>query len=349
MASSITTRDSSGVYLGGTASKIKIHRMGLGVLMLTWKVPAVPDEQAFAAIKSAIELVPEGEKLFLNSAEFYGPPGHFTASLELLARFFTKYPELAEKVFLSVKGGTGPNSIMVVDGSPQNLRRSVDAINKALDGKKRMDLFECARVDSKIPVEQVMQSLKDLIAEGQFDHIGVSEISAETLKRAASAAEIAAIEIEVSPWSYEDETQKVIATAADLNIPIVAYSPLGRGFLTGQISVETLAADDIRRRLSRFKDDAMAHNQKIVEAISTEAQNKGITPAQFSLAWVSNLGPHIVPIPGSSKVHRIQENFAAGSIKLTAEEVNSIKDVVKSIGVQGGRYFDQSEIEHLWG
>ncbi|KAG9044573.1 hypothetical protein FS837_007919 [Tulasnella sp. UAMH 9824] len=350
MASSIPTQDSSGVYLGGTASKVKICKTGLGLLMLTWSRPTVSDEQAFAAIKAAIDLVPEGEKLFLNSAELYGPHDHPTANLELVARFFDTYPECVEKVFLSVKGGLGANSIAVVDSSEQNLRRSVDAINQALGGKKRMDLFECARVDQKVPVEQAMRTLKTLIAEGKFDHIGVSEISAATLKRAASVAEIAAIEIEVSPWSYEDETKKVIATAADLNIPIIAYSPLGRGFLTGQVNNENLAQNDNRRRLARFTQEAMAHNQKIVDALATAAQNKGITTAQFSLAWVSNLGPHIVPIPGSSKVQHIQENFAACKIKLTEEEVNSIKDVVADIGVQGGRYFGQSqEVEHRWG
>ncbi|KIO25255.1 hypothetical protein M407DRAFT_210759 [Tulasnella calospora MUT 4182] len=350
MASSIPTQYFSGVYLGGTASKINIHRTGLGLMMLTWTVNPVSDEQAFAAIKAAVDLVPEGEKLFLNSAEFYGGQDHFTANLELLARFFATYPEFAEKVFLSVKGGTGVNAVQVVDGSAQNLRRSVDAINQALGGKKRMDLFECARVDQKVPIEQVMQSLKGLVAEGKFDHIGVSEISAATLKRAASVAELAAVEIEVSPWSYEEETQKVLATAADLKIPIIAYSPLGRGFLTGEINHDTLAENDIRRRLSRFKQEAMEHNQKIVDALAAVAGNKGITLAQLSLAWVSNLGPHIVPIPGSSKVHRIQENFAASTIKLTEDEVNSIKEVIKNIGVQGGRYFDFSkEMEHRWG
>ncbi|KAG8986289.1 hypothetical protein FRB90_004104 [Tulasnella sp. 427] len=350
MSALASSSNTSGVYLGGSASSIKVHKMGLGVMMLTWIKPQLTDEQAFASIKAAIDLVPKDEKLFLNSAEFYGGPSHFTANLELLARFFTKYPELTDRVFLSVKGGTAADTIFVVDASPQNLRRSVDAINAALGGTKKVDLFECARVDPKIPVEEVMRSLKELIAEGKFDHIGVSEISAATLKKAAAVAEIAAIEIEVSPWSYEEETERVIATAAELKIPIIAYSPLGRGFLTGQISQKTLAQDDPRRRLARFKEDAMTHNQKIIDALTVIAQAKGVTVAQLSLAWVCNLGPHIVPIPGSSKVHRVQENFAAGEIKLTEEEVKSIKDAIAGIGVQGGRYGGLSrEVEHLWG
>ncbi|KIO25247.1 hypothetical protein M407DRAFT_244126 [Tulasnella calospora MUT 4182] len=350
MSASTAAGESLSTMLGGSASNIKIHKTGLGLMLLTWTPNPVPDEQSFPAIKAAIDLVPANERLLINSAEFYGGQEHFTANLELLARFFTKYPELADRTFLSVKGGTSGTEIHVVDGSPENLRRSVDAINKALDGKKRLDLFECARVDPKIPIEQVMESLKGLIKEGKFDHIGVSEISAETLKKAAAVAPIASVEIEVSPWSYEEETKKVIATARDLKIPVVAYSPLGRGFLTGQLKKEDLPAGDMRLRFSRFQDEALAHNQKIVDALSAIAQKKGVTNAQLSLAWVSNLGPHMVPIPGSSKVNRVQENFAGGNIKLTEEEVESIKAAVEDVGVKGGRYFDMSkEQEHRWG
>ncbi|KAG8988710.1 hypothetical protein FRB90_002595 [Tulasnella sp. 427] len=336
--------------LGGSASNIKIHKTGLGLMMLTWTPTPTPDNQAFAAIKAAIDLVPADEKLLINSGEFYGGQEHFTANLELVARFFTKYPELADRTFLSVKGGTSAEALHIVDGSPANLRRSVDAINAALGGKKKLDLFECARVDPKIPIEEVMGTLKELIKEGKFDHIGVSEIGAESLKKAAAVAPIAAVEIEVSPWSYEEETKNVIATAGELKIPVVAYSPLGRGFLTGQLKKEDLPEGDMRLRFSRFQDEALAHNQKIVDVLTAIAEKKGLTNAQLSLAWVSNLGPHMVPIPGSSKVHRVQENFKGGNIKLTQEEVESITNAVEGVGVKGGRYFDMSkEQEHRWG
>ncbi|KAG9005727.1 hypothetical protein FRB90_010242 [Tulasnella sp. 427] len=239
--------------------------------------------------------------------------------------------------------------MFITDGSMQNLRRSIDTINRALDGKKKVDLFECARVDPNTPVEQVMRSLKELSAEGKFDYIGVSETSAATLQKAAAVADIAAVEIEVSPWSYEDETRKVIAIAAERRIPIIAYSPLGRGLLTGKITLETLDQDDPRRRFSRFKEDAMGHNQQIIDALARIAEAKGITMAQFSLAWVCSLGPHMVPIPGSTKVHRIEENFAAAQIKLTEEEVTTIRDIVADIGVKGGRFADLKHLENLWG
>ncbi|KAG8943536.1 hypothetical protein FRC04_002824 [Tulasnella sp. 424] len=338
------------ISLGGTASGIMINKVALGLMMLTWTPTPVPDEQAFEAIKAAIDHVPKDRKLLINSGEFYGAPIRFTANLELLARFFTKYPEFADRTFLSVKGGTAADAIHIVDSSPANLRRSVDAVLKALDGKKRLDMFECARVDPKIPVETVMESLKALQAEGKFDHIGISEVSAETLKKACAVVGIAAVEIEVSAWSYEPETRKVIATAADLKIPVIAYSPLGRGFLTGQVTKENLPEDDTRRAFARFQNEAMAANQKIVDALGAIAQKKGISNAELSIAFVSNLGPHVVPLPGSSKAHRVKQNLDAGNIKLTQEEMKSIKDVLESVEVSGGRYFGKSkEQEMLWG
>ncbi|KAG8999879.1 hypothetical protein FRB90_011921, partial [Tulasnella sp. 427] len=290
--------------LGGTASSVMINKVALGLMMLTWTPTPVPDEQAFEAIKAGIEHVPKDRKLLINSGEFYGGQDHFTANLELIARFFTKYPELADRTFLSVKGGTAPNAIHITDSSPENLRRSVDAVLKALDGKKRLDMFECARVDPKFPIEKIMENLKALQAEGKFDHIGISEVSAETLKKANAVVGIAAVEIEVSPWSYEQETRDVIETAADLKIPVIAYAPLGRGFLTGQLKKEDLPEGDMRRRFARFQDEAMAANQKIVDSLEAIAKKKGISNAELSIAFVSNLGPHMIPLPGSSKAHR---------------------------------------------
>lgn len=336
--------------LGGTASGITVNKVALGLMLLTWTPTPVPDEQAFEAIKAAIDHVPKDRKLLINSGEFYGGPKHYTANLELLSRFFAKYPELADRTFLSVKGGTSATEIHIVDSSPANLRRSVDAVLKALDGKKRLDMFECSRVDPKIPVETIMESLKALQAEGKFDHIGISEVSAETLKKANAVVGIAAVEIEVSPWSYEEETRKVIATAADLKIPVIAYAPLGRGFLTGQLTKESLPEGDMRRMFARFQDEAMAANQKIVDALGAIAQKKGISNAELSIAFVSNLGAHVIPLPGSSKAHRVKQNLDAGNINLTEEDMKAIKDVLASVEVSGGRYFGKSkEQELLWG
>jgi len=154
-------------HLGGTATQVNVYKIGYGLMMMTWTPNPTPAEQAFEAFKTAIDLVPQGQKLFINSGEFYGHNPR-TANLELIARFFTKYPELADRCFLSVKGGVKPTEL-APDSSPENLRRSVDAILKALDGKKKMDLFECARVDSKVSIEDTITTLKGLVAEGKFD------------------------------------------------------------------------------------------------------------------------------------------------------------------------------------
>lgn len=176
-------------------------------------------------------------------------------------------------------------------------------------------------------------------------------MSAETVKRANAVHGIAAVEIEVSPWSYEDETKKVIATCQELDIPVIAYSPLGRGFLTGKLKREDLPEGDFRRNLSRFQDEAIAHNQKIVDALTSIAEKKHVTSAQIALAWVSSLGPNIIPIPGSSKASRVKENLDAAKLKFTEEEMKEINDALAANPVKGGRYYDQApaSVLHLWG
>ncbi|KAG8985723.1 hypothetical protein FRB95_002317 [Tulasnella sp. JGI-2019a] len=332
--------------LGGTASHIEIFKFGLGLAGMTRAPNMLSDEDAFETIKAAIAYVPEGQRLLINSAEFYGW-GLGTANLELLARFFTKYPELTNRMVLSVKGGMKLGTL-VVDGSPENLRRSVDACNAALDGKKRIDIFACARVDKAIPIEEEIRALKALVEEGKFDHIGLSEVAAETIRRANSVHGIAAVEIEVSPWSYEDETRKVIATTQSLEIPIIAYSPLGGGLLTGKVKAAELPANDHRRMFSRFKEDVAEDNQKSVNALMEVAEKKGISAAQLSLAWVSSLGPNLVPIPGSVKVARTKENFEAAKLGLSEEELGEIDSALAKYPVKGSRFFPAVE-KGLWG
>ncbi|KAI0938333.1 hypothetical protein AcV5_000037 [Taiwanofungus camphoratus] len=244
------------VKLGGTASSITVGKVAHGLMMMTWRDPNVPlpDEEAFEAIKAGVDALPAGTKMLINSGEFYGP-NLSTANLELLARFFTKYPDYADKTFLSVKGGNQLQSF-VLDGSAENLRRSVDNINAALRGTKRMDLFEPARIDPNVPVEDMMKTLVGFVKEGKFDHIGLSECSAQTLRRAHAVHPISAVEIEVSLLSYEEETKKVIVTAQELGVAVAAYSPVGRGILTGTIkSAEDVPAGDFRRSLTRFQED----------------------------------------------------------------------------------------------
>jgi len=324
---------------------IPVGKVGHGLMFATWKPTPEPDEQVFETIIAAIDKAGPDAKAFLNSAEFYGinPP---TANLELLNRFFTKYPELADRTFLSVKGGIRVGE-PVPDSSEANLRRSVDKINEVLGGKKRLDLFESARVDPNITIEEAITTLAKLKAEGRFDHIGLSECSAETLRRAHKVHPIAAAEIEISPWSYEEETKKVIATAAELGIAVVGYSPLGRGFLTGKVNLDTLEAGDWRRHMDRHKPENLTQNEKMVQAITNLAQKKGVTNAQLAIAWVGALGPHVIPLPGSSHVVRTKENLDSANVEFSAEELEEINKVFASIEVKGARYVEGAS--HLWG
>ncbi|KAI0079967.1 aldo/keto reductase [Panus rudis PR-1116 ss-1] len=335
--------------LSGTASNVVVGKVAHGLMMMTWRAQPVSDEEAFEAIKAGIDALPAGAKMLLNSGEFYandlGP-----ANLELISRFFEKYPEYADKAFLSVKGG-GRDRQMVVDSSPENLRRSVLACKAALRGKKKIDLFESCRVDHNYPIEEVMQTLKGLVAEGHFDHIGISECSAATLRRAAKVAPIAAVEIEVSPWSYEEETKKVLETAKELDIAVVAYSPLGRGYLTGTIkSPDDLPEGDMRRRFTRFKEEYFKANYAIVDALKGIAEKKKVTPAQLCIAWVGSLGKKVIPLPGSSNAKRTLENLAGGDIELSDEEQKEIFSIIEKFEVKGDRYNGMDpKVLHLWG
>ncbi|GJJ14540.1 hypothetical protein Clacol_008805 [Clathrus columnatus] len=324
----------STVALGGTASNHKIARIGHGLMMMTWVPNPVPDEQAFEAIKQGVDAA-GGAKVLLNSGEFYGQ-NWSEANLELLARFYKKYPEYIDRTVLCVKGGRSPEGNM--DSSLKNLRRSIDNINAKLENTKRVDIFESARVDSSLSIEEAIKNFKVLIDEGKFDHIGLSECSAETLRRANAVHPIASVEIEVSPWSYEEETKKVIATANELNITVLAYSPLGRGFLTGQITkAEDIPEGDFRKHLDRFQPENFSHNLQLVDALKALATRRGVTPGQLALAWVCSLGDHVVPIPGSSKNTRTLENLAANEIMLTKEEQGEINAVLEKFSVKGGR------------
>lgn len=332
--------------LGGTASNITVGKVAHGLMMMTWTPEPVPDEQCFEAIKAGVDALPPGTKMFLNGGEFYGH-NRATTNLEMIARFFEKYPDYVDKTFLSVKGGLKPGAVPLPDGSPANLRRSVELINEKLRGTKRLDLFQSARVDPNVSLEESIRTLVELKNEGKLDHIGMSECSADSLRRGNAVHPIAAVEIEVSPWTYEGEAKNVIATAEELGIAVIAYSPLGRGFLTGQIKrLEDIPEGDIRRSLPRFQEDNFKHNFAIVDALTAIARSKNVTSAQLSIAWVASLGKHVIPLPGSSHAKRTRENCAGGDIELSTEDIAEINSVAGAADVKGDRYAHQA---YLWG
>ncbi|KAI0304549.1 aldo/keto reductase [Russula brevipes] len=332
-----------------TGTDVVVAKVAHGLMMMTWKPTPVPDEEAFAAIKAGIDALPAGVKMFLNSGEFYGQ-GLTTANLELLARFFETYPEYADRTFLSVKGGLVPGQL-AVDGSRENLRRSVDAILKALRGTKKLDLFEPARRDSNYEIEHYAEVLNEMVKEGKFDYIGLSEVNAETVRRAHKVMPVAAVEIEVSLQAYEQQAKDVIATCNELGIALVAYSPLGNGLLTGQIkNLLDFEEGDFRRSYSRFQDGNIGHNLRLVDTLSAIANRKGITLAQLCIAWVGALGDNVIPLPGSSHAKRTLENLRAGNVELSTEDLGEIAQLLEKYPRKGARYVDglTDQQLHLW-
>ncbi|KAH7108523.1 aldo/keto reductase [Auriculariales sp. MPI-PUGE-AT-0066] len=333
-------------HFGGTASATSTPKIGHGTMMMTWKPTHVPDEQCFAAIRATVEALPAGAKAFIVSGEFYGIEPR-EANLDLLKRYFDRYPEDKEKIFISVKGGLSASWENI--HTEENLRQSVDNI-KAHLGSKHLDLFECARVDQGRPIEETIATLAKLVKEGKFDHIGLSECSVETLRRAHAVHPISIVEIEVSPWSYEDNAKGVIALAKELGVTVAAYSPLGRGVLVGRFkSTAEIEDGDIRKHLDRFKDGNFEHNVQVAEKLAAVGAKKGITPAQLCLAWVASLGDHVVPIPGSSHADRARENLAAGDIVLTQEDIAAINDAIRNNAVKGDRGRGNRQHENLNG
>ncbi|KDN49376.1 hypothetical protein RSAG8_02078, partial [Rhizoctonia solani AG-8 WAC10335] len=322
-----------------------IFKIGHGLMTMTWLIGSLPDEQCFASIKAGIDAAPPGVKVFLNSGEFYGLALQ-TANLELLNRFFTKYPEYSQRTFLSVKGA------MIVDErgftpdcSAAGIERSINNIIEKLGPNKKLDLFQPSRIDPNVSIEEMMATLNKYVESGKIGSIGLSECTAATLIRASKAGSVAAVEIEVSFWAYEEETRKVIATAHELGVIVAAYSPLGRGFLTGKVE---LAKQDYRNHFPRFQGEAAKNNMKLVEALKAIAERKNITPAQLCLAWVCSLGPHVVPIPSSTRAERTRENLAAAPIVLTEGDHADIDRALELNPVFGDRW-NAVGMKQVWG
>jgi pyridoxine 4-dehydrogenase len=277
-----------------------------------------------------------------NGGEFYGTPQR--NSLHLLNEYFTKYPEDADKVVLSIKGGmTGEGFPRGrIDGSPENIKRSIDECLRVLDGKKFLDLFEAARVDPNTPIEVTVGAINEYVKAGKLGGISLSEVNANSIRRAAKVAKISAVEVEFSLWSTDILENGIAEACAELDIPIFAYSPLGRGFLTGAYrKPEDIPADDMRRTMPRFQGEAFYQNIKLVHEIEELGKRKGATPGQIGIAWIRGIStqpgmPVIIPIPGASSEKRVQENSKA--VTLTKEEMDEIQEILNNFNVSGDRY-----------
>jgi len=272
---------------------------------------------------------------FLDTAEIYGPH----TNEELVGRAIAGK---RDQVFLATKFGIGfvgegAERRPTVDGSPANARRAIEGSLKRL-GTDHVDLYYLHRVDPNTPIEETVGALDELRREGKIGHIGLSEASAATLRRACAVAPITALQSEYSLWSRDVEDE-VLGACASLGVGFVPYSPLGRGFLTGAIrSIDDFDADDARRTHPRFQGENFQRNLELVEAVGAIAREKGCTPAQLALAWVLAQGEHLVPIPGAKQVRHLEENAAAVEVELTAADLARIDTVFPADAVAGTRY-----------
>jgi aryl-alcohol dehydrogenase-like predicted oxidoreductase len=275
---------------------------------------------------------------FFDTAEIYGAYTNEIMVGEALAPY-------GDAVVIATKFGfnINPDTGMMagLNSRPDNIRAVCEASMKRL-GVKVIDLFYQHRVDPEVPIEDVAGALKDLIAAGKVKHFGMSEPGAQTLRRAHAVQPVTAVQNEYSLWTRGPETNGIMQACEELGIGLVPYSPLGKGFLTGVFTkADDLGANDFRTTLPRFTDDAMAKNYALVEVLNAIANRKGATAAQIALAWNLAQKPWIVPIPGTTKLHRLEENLAAVDFELSAADLAEIEASASAIQIEGERYTAQ--------
>ena len=271
---------------------------------------------------------------FFDTAEVYGPFTNEEVVGEALR-------PVRDRVVIATKFGFDidrNNWSREVNSRPEHIRKAVEGSLKRL-GVETIDLLYQHRVDPKVPIEDVAGAVRDLIAEGKARHFGMSEPGLQTLRRAHAVQPVTAVQNEYSLWWRESETNGILDACDELGIGFVPYSPLGRGFLTGAISKDTkMAEDDFRNTVPRFAPEAMEKNQLFVDLLKRVAAEKQATPAQIALAWLLAQRPYIVPIPGTTKLHRLEENIGAASITLTGAELRQIDESASQIEPAGDRY-----------
>ncbi len=275
---------------------------------------------------------------FFDTAEVYGPHSNEIMVGEALAPY-------KGKVVIATKFGFNvqPDGVLTMElnSRPEKIRQACEGSLKRL-GVEVIDLFYQHRVDPAVPIEDVAGTVKDLIAEGKVKHFGMSEPSAQTLRRAHAVQPVTALQNEYSLWTRGPETNGIMEACEELGIGLVPYSPLGKGFLTGTMTKqEDLGANDFRATLPRFTDQAMANNYALVEVLKAIAARYEATAAQVALAWNMAQKPWIVPIPGTTKLHRLEENIASAALNLTAADLTEIESAAAAIQIEGERYTPQ--------
>jgi aryl-alcohol dehydrogenase-like predicted oxidoreductase len=310
-------------------SNLEVSAIGLGCMGLSFGFgPPVDKEQGISLIRTAFER----GVTFFDTAEVYGPFANEELVGEALA-------PIRDQVLIATKFGfkIEHGKQAGLDSRPQHIKDVADASLKRLKTNV-IDLFYQHRVDPNVPIEDVAGAVKDLIRQGKVKHFGLSEAGIQTIRRAHAVQPVAALQSEYSLWWREPEAE-VLPTLEELGIGFVPFSPLGRGFLTGKMSEDTqFEKGDIRSVIPRFTPENRKANQALVDLIGKFAQQKKATPAQIALAWLLAQKPWIVPIPGTTKLHRLEENLGAAAIQLTPEDLRQLDDATSKIAVQGARY-----------
>ncbi len=309
---------------------LEVSALGLGCMGLSYAYgPATDKQDAIKLIRTAFE---RGVTLF-DTAEAYGPFKNEELLGEALASF-------RDQVVIATKFGfkfddNGGQSGM--DSRPEHIKAVAEAALKRLK-TDRIDLFYQHRVDTEVPMEDVAGAVKELIRAGKVKHFGLSEAGAHSIRRAHAVQPVTALQSEYSLWWREPE-KEILPLCEELGIGFVPFSPLGRGFLTGAIDENTqFDSKDFRNNVPRFTPEARKANQTLVDAIGQLAAQKKVTPAQIALAWLLAQKPWIVPIPGTTKLHRLEENLGAAAVKLSPDDARRIREAVEGVTVQGERY-----------
>src|SRR5215213_4758411 len=322
--------------LGNTG--VDIPAIGFGCMGLSSVYGAADDATSIAVIHRAIDL----GVTFLDTADIYGAGGNE----ELVGRAIRGKRDrvvLATKFGNVIKGSWADGQGYDIDGSPAYVKRAAEASLRRL-GVETIDLYYQHRVDPKTPIEETVGAMAELVREGKVRYLGLSEAAPETIRRAHAVHPITALQTEYSLWTRDPEPE-ILPTVRELGIGFVAYSPLGRGFLSGRIrSVEDLEERDFRRRGPRFQEQNLRQNLALVAEVEALAAEKGVTASQIALAWVLSRGDDIVPIPGTKRRSYVQENAAAAEIELTPDELERLEQAFPAGAAAGDRYPDMSNV-----
>jgi aryl-alcohol dehydrogenase-like predicted oxidoreductase len=309
--------------------------IGLGCMGMSFGYgPAADEQEMISLIRSAVDL----GVTFFDTAEAYGP----FANEELVGKALSP---IRERVVIATKFGfhfDAHGKQAGLNSRPEHVKEVAEASLKRLN-VDAIDLYYQHRVDPNVPIEDVAGAVKELIQEGKVRHFGLSEAGVRTLRRAHAVQPVTALQSEYSLWRKEPEVE-IIPTLEELGIDFVPFSPLGRGFLTGKIDESTaFDSNDFRNTVPRFSPEARKANRALVDLLGRIAQRKNATPAQIALAWLLAQKPWIVPIPGTTKLHRLQENVAAASVELTESDLRDIESAASQITVQGARYSESAQ------